>query len=396
MTVGDENGNEEEDEEEMMMMMEDRGSNRDGMNSWSRDRVEERGMLGNRSGNRDDQRLGHAAGVGERSPSERPKGTGRRRSLHEAVRRGEVDACRSLLGKGWDVHERDGESYTPLLLAAMCGNLGVCRLLVDFGANVHDRLRSGLSALHVAVGALDGGGHRDVVDLLIERGADVNVRSRFGSAPLQTAAFNGHREISRLLVAKGADVNARGDGGMCALHQAARQSHIDVVKMLIENGADVNLRSACGMTPAMYAMLGRNSGFFGDRGRTTSQVEQRKLVEVFLRHDDIDLHATHGIEGKTIVDICRDQRDADDILAMLMRYVTADIVEIAIAFVRQRAALPTTTTSAETDPPDSSSASNALPLSDTALSSTLRASAAPFRPAASTIATSPFHDRPAA
>ena len=56
-------------------------------------------------------------------------------------------------------------------------------------------------------------GHKEIAELLIAKGADVNARGFFGSTTLHGAALDGHKEIAELLITKGADVNAKDDGG---------------------------------------------------------------------------------------------------------------------------------------------------------------------------------------
>ena len=64
----------------------------------------------------------------------------------------------------------------------------------------------------------------------------------------------GHKEIVELLIAKGADVNAKaGDAGSTPLHWAVQQSHNEIVQLLIAKGADVNAKHGDGETPLDYA-----------------------------------------------------------------------------------------------------------------------------------------------
>jgi ankyrin repeat protein len=70
---------------------------------------------------------------------------------------------------------------------------------------------------------------------------------------LSYAAKRGHKEIVELLIANGADVNTKDVVGMTPLHIAARRGHKEIVELLIDNGMDVNTKSYSG-TPLDQAI----------------------------------------------------------------------------------------------------------------------------------------------
>ena len=67
------------------------------------------------------------------------------------------------------------------------------------------------------------------------------------------AASVGSREIAELLIARGADVNARETGGATPLHQATYGDHVEVAALLITCGANVNAQDDGGYTPSDYS-----------------------------------------------------------------------------------------------------------------------------------------------
>ncbi len=73
-----------------------------------------------------------------------------------------------------------------------------------------------LTPLHYAA----GWGHKEIVELLIAEGADVNAMNGAGQTPLHFAAQEGQKEIVELLIAKGADVNAKTNNGTTPLDRA--------------------------------------------------------------------------------------------------------------------------------------------------------------------------------
>jgi ankyrin repeat protein len=88
---------------------------------------------------------------------------------------------------------------------------------------------------------------------LLDNGASVDARDRFGARPLSHAARFGHLEMANLLLARGAPINARNLAGATALYFAAEGGHVPVAQRLIELGADVNLAGRSGISPVAAA-----------------------------------------------------------------------------------------------------------------------------------------------
>ena len=80
----------------------------------------------------------------------------------------------------------------------------------------------------------------------------MNRRTPYGTTPLDRAVGAGFKDIVGLLIAKGANVNTKDNWDWTPLHSAVYR-HKDVVELLIASGADVNARDRSGGTPLSYA-----------------------------------------------------------------------------------------------------------------------------------------------
>lgn len=132
--------------------------------------------------------------------------------MHGAAESNDVDRIRYLLSHGHAVDERyPMDMRTPLMWAAS-GSLHAAKVLLDSGAQPNLRAYDGTSALHLAASA----GSVDMIHLLISRGADVNIESQDGDTPIMAAVDSGYPAAAKALIAAGADVNHKDIHGVSA------------------------------------------------------------------------------------------------------------------------------------------------------------------------------------
>ncbi|KRE35629.1 ankyrin repeat domain-containing protein [Paenibacillus sp. Soil522] len=135
----------------------------------------------------------------------------------------------------------NGDGLTPLGYASHFGNKDVVEILLNYGADVDAVSHSKISyipsntALHAA---LAGERNVDVISLLLTHDAQTNIFDSNGHTSLHTAAFHDDNlEIIRLLIEHGADVNAKVEGGETVLSLAIKQGNNKVAELLRQNGA---------------------------------------------------------------------------------------------------------------------------------------------------------------
>jgi len=174
--------------------------------------------------------------------------------IHDAVRRGDLVKIRGLLQNDPTlVSSKDGQDRTPLSQAP---NKDVAELLLAKGADVNARDNRHFTPLHTAAGGFIN--RKDVVEVLLAHGADVNARDEMGMTPLYLMAITGQTRKMELLLAYGADVNAAAHDGTTPLHEAAASGHKDTVELLLAHGADANGKYRYAWTPARLASTNRH------------------------------------------------------------------------------------------------------------------------------------------
>ncbi len=170
-----------------------------------------------------------------------------RTALASAVNDEDVDRVRELLAGGEDVNGKD-ENYddiTPLFVAVETGNLEIVKLLLDFGAKVNVRSAEKQTPLM----RLDYDATAELVDLLVSHGAKVNLTDNENNTALIIGTDNGIKpEVVEALIRAGADVRVANKEGITALMNAADRDNLESVQLLVTAGADVNAKDDEGET----------------------------------------------------------------------------------------------------------------------------------------------------
>jgi ankyrin repeat protein len=170
---------------------------------------------------------------GEVPPAPPDPGAGR---IMSALRNGDTAAFRkTLTADAKSINRKGPTGATPLMYAVLYGDDTAVRLLLDKGADPNIRNDAGASALMWAAGDLAK------ARMLVEKGADVNARSDGGRTALLIAAGNPRgAEVVKLLLDRHADPNVKAPGLFTEVTPLSEAAYNEpVLRMLIDHGADV-------------------------------------------------------------------------------------------------------------------------------------------------------------
>jgi ankyrin repeat protein len=217
-----------------------------------------------------------------------------------AARDGRLESAKLLLAANADINQADANAITPLITAIVNNRVDVARLLIEKGADIQAADWYGRTPLWAAVetrnmdvdnatfiNSIDREPMLDVIKILLERGANVNVRMKevppirraflrvtgslewvdfTGQTPFLTASRAADLTVMRLLLKNGADPNISTFEGTTPLMAAAGvnwvydqtfdegpAARLEAVKLCLELGNDVNAINSMGLTALMGA-----------------------------------------------------------------------------------------------------------------------------------------------
>mmetsp|Transcript_10944 Transcript_10944/g.32500 ORF Transcript_10944/g.32500 Transcript_10944/m.32500 type:complete len:2648 (+) Transcript_10944:3-7946(+) len=173
-----------------------------------------------------------------------------------ACAKGEVEKVRSIISANdVDLDLGDTEQRRPIHLAACCGHQDIIEVLIQSGADVNVKSRNGATPLHDALYH-----HQDdAAKLLLSHGAE-----RLDTAIAKKMCIAAHdpegtEDLKYLVSFDSTEVNAVNHSLRSALHVAAAEGNVDSVRLLVEEMADVNAVDSRGSTPLQDAFHGDHS-----------------------------------------------------------------------------------------------------------------------------------------
>jgi len=237
--------------------------------------------------------------------------------------------------QGADLNASDINGNTPLLVAARSGHTAIVKALVRGRVNVNAENKSGVNAVYLAakfghlatldfllqngatpnkaegqcletaLHAATNQGFIQIMQSLLDAGADVNAKDAAGRSPLHL--HSGFTSVVKLLVGKGAGVHATDSEGLTALHYAVRDGQVNAAQCLLGHGARLEDRTKASLTPLHF-------------------VSKSDVAELLLEHK-ADFKAQTS-EGKTIHHLAVEKVDAELVSWLMEKGPGAELLAV--------------------------------------------------------------------
>uniref|UniRef100_A0A8B9N5T4 Poly [ADP-ribose] polymerase n=1 Tax=Accipiter nisus TaxID=211598 RepID=A0A8B9N5T4_9AVES len=235
--------------------------------------------------------------------------------LHEAASKNRVEVCSLLLSHGADptlvnCHGKSAVDMAPtpelrerltyefkghsLLQAAREADLAKVKKTLALEIINFKQPQSHETALHCAVAAVHPK-RKQVTELLLRKGANVNEKNKDFMTPLHVAAEKAHNDVMEVLHKHGAKMNALDTLGQTALHRAALAGHLQTCRLLLNYGSDPSIISLQGFTAAQMG---------------NEAVQQILSESTPVRTSDVDyrlLEASKAGDLETVKQLCSPQ-----------------------------------------------------------------------------------------
>ncbi|MGI2028391.1 ankyrin repeat domain-containing protein [Endozoicomonas acroporae] len=232
---------------------------------------------------------------------------------------------------------------TPLHVAAARGRSDIVNGLLEHGANANACTKDGITALHCAAGK----GDEETIRHLVKHGADVNALTTadYPETPLQLAVLNGHEVAIMALIDCGADINGYAPDIRRPLHFAAANGFLNIIDVLLNKGADINIGSRTplhfavehGKQDAIRLLLGRGANINAQSSRLPQpfglEMVKHLFMHVEMREGTDNSTVNNGeredcqkLYGKTPLHIAIDTGQAEIVDLLLTAGAATDVL----------------------------------------------------------------------
>ena len=252
-------------------------------------------------------------------------------ALHYSARYGSYELFRYFADMGVDIYLKSNDGWNCLLIAALCGHLNLCKILIDkhnFDKDTADK--NGWTALHYSAGY----GSYELFRYFADMGVDIYLKSNRGKNCLHIAAFNGHSNLCKVLIDKhNFDVHMADNDDSLPFHFSAQSGNFELFFYFFEKQSEVycktknmenvlHLASHCGHFEISEFVL---KYFINDY--TNNHSKKQYILngisyksQIFYKYSTIFLHAM-DVDGNTYLHLAAKGNHAK-VCELLLRYDT--------------------------------------------------------------------------
>ncbi|XP_078526494.1 ankyrin repeat domain-containing protein 27 isoform X2 [Lissotriton helveticus] len=201
---------------------------------------------------------------------------------------------------------RDDRGYTPLHIAAICGQAPFIDLLVSKRAAVNATDYHGSTPLHLACQK----GFQNVTLLLLHYKASTDVQDNNGNTPLHLACTYGHEDCVKALVyydVHSCRLDIGNEKGDTPLHIAARWGYQGIIEVLLQNGARTDIKNRmketpmqCALNPKILSLLETNHTRVERRPSTSESLSRSPQLsaDTFSRGSSVSSLSSLSVDPK--------------------------------------------------------------------------------------------------
>lgn len=237
-------------------------------------------------------------------------------SFLKSVRKGNIQKVKDFLDEGIEVDLRDNRGYTPLMIATDEGHSEIAKILIDAGANIN--AKSNVNIMRPPINISSSDRYSEFENLLYEGDERLNnwevtdytdfqvnailfeltiencIKDNRGhdQTALILASDNGGVDVVRMLINTRAELDLKNINEDTALMRASMRGHTEIVEILCEAGADLNLKGKIGfifgeseydfsMTTLMKATCGRKENVVKELIKAGADVNTKDIGSIF-------------------------------------------------------------------------------------------------------------------
>ncbi len=196
--------------------------------------------------------------------------------LLQGASEGNIALVKRSLDQRAELETKNADGETALILASWYGSPEIVTMLLESGANVNAQDNAGYTAIAKAA-SLGVGRHYEIVEILIQASANLNLKTREGKSPFLLAVLNGHKELGNALKKAGAKEEPyfAGKSADDELLLASSVGDLQRVKYVFFFKPNVNAVDSLGQTPVMHAARSGNREILSLLLKTGAQVDTK-------------------------------------------------------------------------------------------------------------------------